>query len=84
MTTEIKRAPAMARGLALAGCLAILTACASKPVVRTQSAPALDLQRYQSFGFVEHPDTDKSGYTTLTTRYLKDAVYCRQYHLPVQ
>jgi hypothetical protein len=49
-------------------------ACASKPVVRTQSAPALDLQKFQSFGFVEHPDTDKAGYTTLTTRYLKDAV----------
>jgi uncharacterized protein DUF4136 len=74
MTTKSKRARALARGLAVAGCLAILTACASKPVVRTQSAPALDIQRYQSFGFVEHPDTDKAGYTTLVTRYLKDAV----------
>ncbi len=74
MTTDRKyRARALVRGLAVAGCLAILTACASKPIVRTQSAPALDLQKYQSFGFVEHPDTDKAGYTTLTTRYLKDA-----------
>jgi len=74
MTTDTKRAQTLIRGLAVAGVLAILTACASKPVVRTQSAPALDLQKYQTFGFVEHPDTDKAGYTTLVTRYLKDAV----------
>ena len=51
-----------------------LAACQSSPQIRTQSAPALDVLRYQTFGFVEHPDTDKSGYTTLTTRYLKEAV----------
>src|ERR1041385_7546207 len=74
MTTHSKRAQALVRGLAMAGFLAILTACAARPVVRTQSAPALDIQKYQTFGFVERPDTDKAGYTTLTTRYLKDAV----------
>lgn len=74
MMTESKRAQATLRALAIAGVLAILTACASRPVVRIQSAPTLDIQKYQSFGFVEHPDTDKAGYTTLTTRYLKDAV----------
>ena len=73
MTTDSKRAQALVRGLAIAGLLA-LTACASKPVVRTQSVPALDIQKYQSFGFVERPDTDKAGYTTLTTRFLKEAV----------
>jgi hypothetical protein len=51
-----------------------LVACQSRPQIRTQSAPELNVLRYQTFGFVEHPDTDKSGYTTLTTRYLKDAV----------
>jgi hypothetical protein len=65
---------ALTRGLAVAALAVILAACASKPQIRTQSAPALDVGKYQSFGFVEHPDTDKSGYTTLTTRYLKDAV----------
>jgi hypothetical protein len=74
MTIECKRALALVRGLAVAACLALLTACASRPIVRTQSAPALEIQKYQSFGFVEHPDTDKAGYTTLITRYLKDAV----------
>jgi hypothetical protein len=62
------------RGLAIAGLAAVLAACASKPVIRTQTAPALDIRKYQSFGFVERPDTDQSGYTTLITRYLKDAV----------
>jgi hypothetical protein len=62
------------RGLAAAGLTLLLAACASQPQIRTQSAPALDVQKYQTFGFVEHPDTDKAGYTTLTTRYLKDAV----------
>jgi hypothetical protein len=62
------------RGLAIAGLVTLLAACASRPQIRTQSAPELDTLKYQTFGFVEHPDTDKSGYTTLTTRYLKDAV----------
>lgn len=74
MTTDSKRAHGLVRVLATAGVLAILTACASKPVVRTQSSPELNLQKYQTFGFVERPDTDKSGYTTLTTRFLKEAV----------
>lgn len=51
-----------------------LTACQTNPQVRTQSAPALDVHRYQTFGFVHRPDTDNSGYTTLTTRYLEEAV----------
>src|SRR5215470_16801726 len=51
-----------------------LTACQTQPQVRTQSAPALDVLRYQTFGFVQRPDTDSAGYTTLTTRYLEDAV----------
>jgi hypothetical protein len=62
------------RGLATVGLVLALAACASKPVIHTQSAPALDVQKYQTFGFVERPDTDKAGYTTLNTRYLKDAV----------
>lgn len=62
------------RGLAIVALAASLAACATRPDVRTQSAPALDILKYQTFGFVERPDTDKAEYTTLTTRYLKDAV----------
>ena len=74
MTTQSTRAQALVRGLAAATLLTVLAACATKPEIRTQTAPALDILKYQSFGFVERPDTDKAGYTTLTTRYLKDAV----------
>lgn len=74
MTTHSKPAQALIRGLAIAALVALLAACAAKPQIRTQTAPALDILKYQSFGFVEHPDTDKAGYTTLVTRYLKDAV----------
>jgi hypothetical protein len=62
------------RGLAVASLAVVLSACQTRPEVRTQSAPALDVLKYRTFGFVDHPDTDKAGYTTLTTRYLKDAV----------
>ncbi len=59
------------RGLATAAVVLTLAACATKPVVHTQSAPAQEIQKYQTFGFVEKPDTDKPGYTTLNTRYLE-------------
>ena len=72
MTT--RRTQALTRGLAIASMLALLSACATRPTIHTQVSPALDIQKYQTFGFVEHPDTDKAGYTTLITRYLKDAV----------
>lgn len=52
----------------------LLTACQTRPDIRTQSAPELNALQYQTFGFVDHPNTDNASYTTLTTRYLKDAV----------
>lgn len=61
-------------GTLVATLAVLLSACQSRPVVRTQSAPELDVLKYQTFGFVERPDTDKSTYSTLTTRYLKEAV----------
>jgi hypothetical protein len=51
-----------------------LSACQTKPQIRTQSAPELNALGYQTFGFVTHPNTDNAAYTTLTTRYLKEAV----------
>jgi Domain of unknown function (DUF4136) len=67
--------PAFVPAFALAVVLVFfLGACQSRPQIRTQSAPALDVLKYQTFGFVEHPGTDQAGYTTLTTRYLKEAV----------
>lgn len=62
------------RWVAVAACTAVLAACANRPVIRTQSAPEFQHGRYQTYAFVEHPSTDTAGYTTLTTRYLKDSV----------
>jgi hypothetical protein len=52
----------------------MLAACATPPHIRSQSAPDLDIGRYKTFGFVERPATDTQAYTSLNTRYLKDAV----------
>jgi hypothetical protein len=62
------------RGLVVLALVLAVGACATKPQIRTQTAPELNVLQYQTYGFVEHPDTDKATYTTLTTRYLKDAV----------
>jgi len=64
-----------ARYAAAASLVVLLAACQTQPKIRTQSAPDLNLARYKTYGYMEHPDTDKSaGYTTLTTRYIRDAV----------
>jgi hypothetical protein len=60
--------------LAAAGLAMLLSACQTRPEIRTQSAPELNVVQYQTFGFIDHPNTDNASYTTLTTRYLKDAV----------
>lgn len=52
----------------------LLVACQTRPEIRTQSAPELDVARYSTFGFLDNVGTDPHGYTTLTTRYLKEAV----------
>ncbi len=60
--------------LAAASIALLIGACQTRPEIRTQSAPELNALQYQTFGFVDHPNTDNASYTTLTTRYLKDAV----------
>lgn len=62
------------RLLAAVAVLTVLAACQTRPEVRSQSAPNLDLARYTTYGFMEKPSTDTAGYTTLTTRYLQEAV----------
>jgi hypothetical protein len=62
------------RWLAVATLGVLLAACQSRPEIRTQTAPDFEVGKYQTYGFVEHPSTDTAGYTTLTTRYLKDSV----------
>lgn len=61
---------AMAAALALA----FLSACATGPQVRTQSARGLDLSRYSTYGYVKHPGTNRGSYRSFTTQELERAV----------
>lgn len=54
--------------------LGILTACASGPKLRSDQAANIDFSRYQTFGFVAEPATDKAGYSTLVTQHFKHAI----------
>lgn len=71
MTTPLRIFRDLHLGAAL---LALLAACQTGPQIRSQSAPNLDIAPYRSYGFVEPLGTDRGGYTSLTTQYLKDAV----------
>ncbi|MGH8218998.1 MAG: DUF4136 domain-containing protein [Steroidobacteraceae bacterium] len=71
MTEKI---PGIRSAVIAAAMLAVLAACATVPQIRTQSAPELDLGRYTTYSFVEHPGTDRGNYRSITTRYLEAAV----------
>jgi hypothetical protein len=48
--------------------------CTTAPTITSDTAPGAKLEAYRTFGFMEKSGTDAPGYTTLTTRYLQDAV----------
>lgn len=60
--------PVLAAAISLA-----LAACATAPDIRRDRDPAVSLGSYQSFGFIEQPGTDRSGYSTILTAHLKQA-----------
>lgn len=51
----------------------LVAGCASGPRVYTHVDPAADFSRYQTFGFVEPLGTDRAGYQTIVSQYLKEA-----------
>lgn len=51
-----------------------LAGCATGPDIRTDYNRAVDFSAYRTFGFVARPGTDREGYESLTTQYLKAAV----------
>jgi Domain of unknown function (DUF4136) len=56
-------------GLALAA-----AACTSGPRVRVDQDPSADLTRYRTFGFFEHPATDRGArYSSIVTARLQQA-----------
>jgi hypothetical protein len=52
----------------------LLNACASPPQIRVNIDKYADFSAYRSYGFIDPLGTDKAGYTTLVTKYLRDAV----------
>lgn len=48
--------------------------CVSAPEVRINADKNADFSVYHSYGFVDPVGTDRAGYTTLVTQYLKNAV----------
>jgi hypothetical protein len=63
-----------ARGVFGAAALAALAGCATGPDIRTDYNRTADFSAYRTFGFVARPGTDRQGYESLTTQYLKTAV----------
>lgn len=52
---------------------ALLAGCAGGPQVRAEFDSRVDFSRYASFGFVDPLGTDRSGYQTIISQYLKEA-----------
>lgn len=51
----------------------MLAGCASKPDIRTDTAPAAGLSGYKTFAYFNPAGTDKLRYTTLLSSHLKEA-----------
>ena len=60
--------------LVAAGILLTLAACQSVPLIRTQTAPGVNLAGYHTYGYMEKLGTDYGGYTSITTRFIRDAI----------
>ena len=59
-------------GLVVLGAIAaLLTGCATGPVVRTQTAVGANLTGAHTFAYVRRPGTDTGPYTSLTTQRLE-------------
>ena len=58
---------------ALAGAALLAAGCASGPQVRAERDKTVDFSQYHTFGFVSPLGTDREGYQTMVSQYLKDA-----------
>ena len=59
----------------IAAAALVLVGCATTtgPDVKVDYDKTADLASYKTYGFPEEVGTDRAGYSTLVTRYLKDA-----------
>ena len=68
-TRSVRRAFAFA----LLGAALVVAGCASGPRVRAERDPGVDFSRYRTFAFADPLGTDRAGYETLVSGYLKAA-----------
>ena len=73
-TPQLNTTRRMRSIVALACTAAIVAACQSTPKISSQTAPQANLAQYHTYGFMEKLGTDTAGYTSITTRLMKDAV----------
>jgi hypothetical protein len=59
--------------LAIAGAMLVATSCTSGPTVRAEFDKSADFTRYKTFGFMSPLGTDRSGYSSMVSQYLKTA-----------
>ncbi len=57
----------------LAGAALVVAGCASGPRVRAERDKTVDFSQYHTFGFVTPLGTDREGYQTIVSQYLKAA-----------
>lgn len=73
--STVSSAPAVQRPLALVAVAltAFAVGCASRPEVRLDQDPHVDLRSYRTFGFYESAATERAGYTSLLNSRLQQA-----------
>ena len=64
----------MLRNMLALTAVLLLNACVSTPEIRVNVDESADFSSYHTYGFVEPLGTDKAGYSTLITKYLREAV----------
>jgi len=65
--------PSSLPALVLVAALLALAGCTTAPVVRVEYDRAVDFAQYKTFGFFDPLGTDRSGYETVVSQYLKAA-----------
>ena len=68
------RKSSLRNGLIVAGASLMLGACASSPTTYSAADSSTDFNQYRSYAFMDELHTDKHGYQSLETTYLKEAV----------
>lgn len=66
-----------ARAIVRYGCViavALLSACASKPTIRSNTDPAADFSTYETYGFFDEVTGRAPAYESFATRYIKAAI----------